>query len=177
MTRFAVWTLGADRPGIVAGVTGALFEQGCNLADCSMTILAGNFAMVLIVECPPGVDAVVLEETLTAPAAAFDLGVAVRELHNEQASRSGAPHVVSVYGADRPGIVHHVSSLLAEAGVNITDLETRVIGDVADPVYAMLLEVTVPATMSVDELEARLRALAEELGVDASLHTADADVL
>lgn len=177
MNRFAVWALGADQPGIVAGVTGALFEQGCNLSDCSMTILAGNFAMVLVVDGPPDADAATIEEALCAPVAAFDLGVAVRALQEEHPSLTGAPHVVSVYGADRPGIVHHVASLLAEAGVNITDLETRVIGDAADPVYAMLLEVTVPSPLRVDELAARLRELADELGVDATVHATDADVL
>ncbi len=50
MTRCVVWTLGADRPGIAAAVTGPLLELGGNLEDCSMTILSGQFAMVLVVE-------------------------------------------------------------------------------------------------------------------------------
>ncbi|MCZ7525138.1 MAG: ACT domain-containing protein [Acidimicrobiia bacterium] len=176
--RFAVWALGVDRPGIVAAVTGALFEQGGNLSDCSMTILSGHFAMVLVVEAPPDVDVGSLEEALAAPAAAFDLGVAVRPIRDEDRPvGGGAPFVVSVYGADKPGIVHHVSALLAESGVNITDLETRRIGDPDDPVYAMLLEVVLPASLAPDELRAALSEAAEELGVDASLHEAEADVL
>jgi glycine cleavage system transcriptional repressor len=85
--------------------------------------------------------------------------------------------VVSVYGADHPGIVHHVSGMLAELRVNITDLTTRVIGNPDAPVYAMLLEVTLPAELDVDELARRLRELAEQLGVDTSVHAADADIL
>ncbi|MFN8035662.1 MAG: ACT domain-containing protein [Acidimicrobiia bacterium] len=176
MTKFAVWTLGVDRPGIVASVTGALFEEGCNLADCSMTILAGNFAMVLIVDAPAGAGDADLAQVLAVPAAAFDLGVAVRAIGTEAVVPEGEPFVVSVYGADRPGIVHHVAAALADLNVNIRDLETRVIGD-APPVYAMLLEVSVPEGVSPDEVAARLRELADTLGVDATLHPSDADVL
>jgi glycine cleavage system transcriptional repressor len=177
MTKFAVWTLGADRPGIVASVTGALFEHGCNLSDCSMTILAGNFAMVLVVEGPDALGAADLEQALAVPAAAFDLGVAVRVIGADEQVQSGAPFVVSVYGADRPGIVHHVATALADVGVNIRDLETRVIGDASEPVYAMLLEVSLPAHVTADDVADRLRELAAELGVDATLHPSDADVL
>lgn len=176
MPNFAVWTLGVDRPGIVAGVTGALFEQGCNLADCSMTILAGHFAMVLIVEADADADVASLEEALSAPAVAFDLGVSVRELVDQGHVSDGDDYVVSVYGADKPGIVHHVATVLAEANVNITDLETRCVGDPADPVYAMLLEVTLPAGVSAPDVTQRLHRMGAELGVDTSLHPADVDV-
>ena len=49
---------------------------------------------------------------------------------------------MSVYGVDHPGIVHAVSRRLAERGVSITDLETRLVGGAdGEPVYAMMLEV------------------------------------
>src|SRR5438094_166616 len=52
--HFAVSAVGADRPGIVAAVTGAFLEHGCNLEDTSMTILRGHFAMMLVVAAPEG---------------------------------------------------------------------------------------------------------------------------
>jgi len=178
MSEFAVWALGADRPGIVAAVTGGLFQLGGNLLDTSMTILSGHFAMMLLVDAPDGIDEAQIEQSLAAPAAAFDLVVAARAVAPGTTDEpEGDPHVVAVYGADRPGIVHHVASLLAEHSVNITDLTTRVIGETAEPVYAMLLEVTLPAGMETEDLAAPLRALAAELGVDASVHLADADIL
>mgnify|MGYP001585611441 CR=1 FL=1 len=53
----------------------------------------------------------------------------------------------------------------------------RVIGDPGDPVYAMLLEVTLPGSVDHDHLEAELGALAEELCVESNLHPADVDIL
>ena len=89
----------------------------------------------------------------------------------------GEPYIVSVYGSDHPGIVHRIATVLADASVNITDVNTRIIGEDEEPVYAMLLEVTLPRSLDPKELDSRLQAMATELGVDASLHPADADVL
>jgi glycine cleavage system transcriptional repressor len=176
VTEFAVWALGADRPGIVAAVTGVLFHKGCNLKDCSMTILSRHFAMMLLVEAPVDLATVELEAALAAVTS--DLTLTVREL-GEGASLvvEGEPYIVSVYGSDHPGIVYRVASVLADASVNITDVNTRVIGEEDEPVYAMLLEVTLPRSLDPDELEKRIQVVAADIGVDASLHPADTDVL
>ncbi len=78
MTHFAVAAVGADRPGIVAAVTRVFVDHGCNLEDSSMTILRGQFAMMLVVDAPEGVGVAELEEALAAPAADLDLVVTVR---------------------------------------------------------------------------------------------------
>jgi len=173
-----VWALGADQPGIVAAVTGALFERGGNLRDTSMTILSGHFAMMLLVDAPDGLDESEIEQALAPAASTFDLVVAARRVDPDAVGDAAVPsHVVAVYGADRPGIVHRVTSALAEVGVNITDVNTRVIGDASEPVYAMLLEVVLPAGADAAAVDDRLRALARDLGVETSMHAADPDIL
>jgi glycine cleavage system transcriptional repressor len=49
MHELAVTAIGQDRPGIVAAVTKVLHERGGNLEDSAMTILGGQFAIVLLV--------------------------------------------------------------------------------------------------------------------------------
>jgi glycine cleavage system transcriptional repressor len=177
VAHYAVSAVGADRPGIVAAVTGVFLDHGCNLEDTSMTILRGHFAMMLVVAAPDGLEQGALEAALAGPAADFELVVAVRAIDDTvPSSPEGEPWTVSVYGADRPGIVHRVASQLADDGVNIVDLSTRVIGDPDRPVYAMILEVTLPAGGAVS-LQARLADLAADLGVECSLHPSEADIL
>ena len=176
--EFVVWVMGADRPGIVAAVSRVLYDMGCNLEDCSMTVLSRHFAMVTLAQGPDDLDAPTLEAALREAPSCGDLTVAVRDA-GEGASvvAEGEPYIVSVYGADRPGIVYGISSVLAEAGVNITDVNTRVIGEEDESVYAMLLEVTLPRDLDPKELDAPLQAKATELGVDASVHPAGAEIL
>jgi glycine cleavage system transcriptional repressor len=178
LSHFAVSAIGADRPGIVAAVTGVLVERGCNLEDTSMSILRGHFAMMLVVSAPAGESAASLEAAVGGATSELELVVVVRPLDEEvHRSPAGDAWTVSVYGADRPGIVHRVSTVLARAGVNIVDLTTRVIGDESNPVYAMFLDVSVPPAVDPGELTARLDALAAELGVSCTAHPADADIL
>ena len=178
MSHYAVSAVGADRPGIVAAVTGVFLEHGCNLEDTSMTILRGHFAMMLVVAAPDGLEQKALEHALSGPASDFELVVAVRAIDDDiPRSPEGDAWTVSVYGADRPGIVHRVASELADNGVNIVDLSTRVIGDAERPVYAMILEVTLPAGADVTTLQSRLAGLAGDLGVECSLHPSEADIL
>jgi glycine cleavage system transcriptional repressor len=178
VAHVVVIAVGADRPGIVASVTGVLVQHGCNLEDTSMTILRGHFTMMLVVETPPDGDREALREGLTAAAAAVDVSLSVMPIEEGVTeSPPGDPWTVSVYGADRPGIVYGVASLLARLGINITDLTTRVAGTSDQPVYAMVLEVTIPPGVHPRELGTGLQALAGELGVEHSLHPSDADIL
>src|ERR1700722_2045571 len=80
MPRFALSALGVDVPGIVAAVSGALGDQGCNLEDSTMTILQGHFAILLVITAPEGTTAADLEAALDASAKQFDLVIAVRPL-------------------------------------------------------------------------------------------------
>ena len=179
MAHFAVTAVGADRPGIVAAVTGAFAAHGCNLEDSSMTILRGQFAMMLVVDAPAGVGAEQLQSALAGPAADLDLVVTVRPAAEPApaADPDLVSWTVSVYGADHPGIVHGLTSLLAERSVNIVDLSTRVIGTDEDPVYTMVLEVTLPPGGDPRQLERDLEAKAGELGVTCRLHPSEADIL
>lgn len=180
MSLFALTVLGVDRPGIVAAVSGVLTDEGCNLEDTSMTILRGHFAMMLVVESGRPRAAAELESALGGVATALDLVVAVRpvpDVAHTGLARGDTDWTVAVYGADHPGIVSRVASLLADHSANIVDLSTRIIGEADRPVYAMVLEVTLPASADVDGLTRNLQALASELGVSCSLHPSEADIL
>lgn len=170
----AITVIGEDRPGIVAGVTKSLYEAGCNLEDVSSTILRGHFAMMLIVGAPEGMEASDLQERLSEVARALDLTVSVRPVQAVDADIPIATHMVSVYGADRPGIVYRVAEVLAGVGVNVTDLNSRMIGTPEDPVYALMLEVAVPGER---DLIADLQGVRDELGVEVTVHPIDADLL
>lgn len=169
----AVTVVGVDRPGIVAAITRVLFERGCNLEDVSSTILRGHFSMMLVVSTPDDVDPIVLEEELGRAGAELGLIVTVRPVETASSDVTPPTHMISVYGADQPGIVFRVAESLAAAGANITDLTSRVIGEPNAPVYAVMLEVALPAGVDPESL----RSLQGDLDVDVSIHPVDADVL
>jgi glycine cleavage system transcriptional repressor len=178
VAHVAVTALGADRPGIVAAVTGVLMRHGGNLEDTAMTNLGGHFAMMLVVEVPEAETAVALERSLVEEVGGLGLTVAVRPIELAPGEvPGGEPWAVSLYGADRPGIVHAVAQKLADHGANIVDLSTRVIGPGPDHAYVLLLELSLPPHADAEALGRELDALAGELGVEIHLRPDDADVL
>jgi glycine cleavage system transcriptional repressor len=167
MAQLAVTAVGADRPGIIARVTGVLLQHGGNLEDSSMTILGGQFAIALLVATDSSANE--LEQALADATGDLGLLVSVREVG--PGSHSPAPtHMLSVYGADRPGIVHGIAQVLADQRVNVTDLTTRVL-EGERPVYAMMLEISLPDGVSQEALAAALRADVAE--VEVSLRALD----
>jgi predicted amino acid-binding ACT domain protein len=174
-TRTFVLSLtGPDRPGIVAAVTGVLAGRGVNLEDAEMAILRGHFAVVLVLAATDDVDADALRAELEEAGASIPLEtVSFTEVPALATAPAEPSHAITVYGADHPGIVHAVTKALAESGVNIVGLTTRVAGDI----YAMLLEVALPAGLDEAGVEEALSTVGAEQGVDVSMRAIDADVL
>lgn len=171
MPALAVTAVGADRPGIIARVTGVLLEHEGNLEDSSMTILGGHFAIMLLVETET--EPALLEAALAQATRDLGLVVTVRPVGAGSTSPP-ATHILSVYGADRPGIVHAVATILADHAVNVTDVTTRVLQG-EKPVYAMMLEVSLPPELDAGALVAELRESPVLVGVEVSIHPIDAE--
>ncbi len=178
--RWVVTALGNDRPGIVAGVTKVLYDLGCNLEDSAMTRLEGEFAIMLIFSTPTRVREEPLRKAFNPMAKRLKLAVHLKPLSPQEARSPrvrGRQYLISVYGADKPGIVFRMSDLLARDGVNITDVHThRSRGD-GPSLYAMLLEIEVPGQHPLAALEQRLKRTARRLGVEVSLRPSEAHVL
>jgi glycine cleavage system transcriptional repressor len=77
--------------------------------------------------------------------------------------------LISVYGADKPGIIYPVVRELGDRQVNITDLNTKLVGPPERPVYVMMIEAVLPPGLDMEKLSARLNDLKEELQVDISI--------
>jgi glycine cleavage system transcriptional repressor len=172
MPAVAVTVVGHDGPGVIAGVTRVLADLGGNLEDSSMTLLRGHFAMTLIVDAD--VEPTDIEAALAPVTAPRGLVVSARTLPPEDREGArGTHHLLTVHGSDRPGIVSAITELIASRGGNITDLTTRLAGDL----YVLIGEVDLPPDIDPDALAQQLAEVAGRLGVEASLRVAEADLL
>jgi glycine cleavage system transcriptional repressor len=172
VTLHAITVLGHDRPGIIAEATAALGRLGLNLEDSTMTLLRGHFAMMLVCRGDAGQREV--EAALARLTEGGDLDVAVRVVpEGTHAGPVGSTYVLTVHGADRTGIVSSVVARVAEVGGNVTDLTTRLAGDL----YLLVAEVDLPPVVDVTALEVALHDTAADLGVEATLRPWESDDL
>ncbi len=154
MADLTLNVIGADQPGIVAAVTGALVDVGGNVAACRAALLSGSFAMVLAVSVPDDVTPEDVEAALVPTAAALGLTIDANVCPHEGPDEQGERCVVSVYGADRPGIVHDAAGALAELGAGIVDLTSSLVGD--PPIFILGMEVILPGGVTLGRVESVL---------------------
>ena len=164
--------LGRERPGIVAAITGVLFDIDCNIRDSTMTILAGEFAMILVVDLPGNTEPAMLEQALADVQRRFDLGVFIKRLGEEEVRYSPVPGTknwaVTIYGGDRKGMLHHVASLMARKGISITELKTKVLGGL-EGAGIISMKVVAPAEAELPEIRSQLHDVATRFGVEVSI--------
>lgn len=171
----AITAVGSDRPGIVASITEALLALGGNLADCRAALLRGSFAVVVAAALPDDVTDDALRAALAERTGDLGLGVWIGPADAPAAGGHRERCVISVYGADHPGIVAAVSRALADRSVNIVDLSSRVVGDPA--LYVLGLEVELPDGMEPEALRAALEPVARAQGVELSVEAEAEGVL
>ena len=177
MPQFALSAIGRDRPGIVAEVTRALLGHSLNITDSQMAVLSGHFTMMLVVTAPEGTDVDLVQEELARTRDRLSLdALSFSPLGDAEPGSVAVPsHIVTVYGVDHPGIVHAVSARLAARAVNVTDLETRLVGEAS--LYAMVLEVALPAGVEPEALRAMLDEVGAEQGVEVTVRALEPDVM
>jgi glycine cleavage system transcriptional repressor len=171
MKKTAVFVLGPDRPGIIASVAKALFEQGCNLEDVSQTILQSQFVGIFIATLPDTLEA---EDLLTSLWDTLDpLGLFVHLTLLKKPvvlpHPPGEPFVITTIGPDKPGLVAGVTDVLARHEVNITNLKAVFRGDEQHPEYFMIYEVEVPLSVEHDVFRTALYERAQALGLEINL--------
>ena len=127
MQELVITAVGPDRPGLIGKLTAPLYELSANVADSRMVNLRGQFALILLVEIPPGTDERV-EGQLRKVADELGLTVSFRGQEAGEAKAPttvGVPYRLCTYAMDQPGLVHRITDLLQRHGINVEELTTR----------------------------------------------------
>jgi glycine cleavage system transcriptional repressor len=159
---------GKDRPGIVAHITHALYEGGCNLGEASMMRLGTSFTIMMMVQHEGNVKS--LQHLLETEADSLGLHMHIDHIEGGLHQHHQPDVRITVYGADRAGIVAHVTTALAEAGLDILDLASDVGGTEQEPIYIMHIEGR--AQQGVESLKSALDIVKQD-GIEAQLTPID----
>lgn len=175
MNEYLVITaIGADRPGIVDDLSRILLEKHLNIEDSRMSVLGGEFAIILMVSGAPDAIKQVqdqqqsLEQTL-------QLNLLIKSTSGRAASADTIPYEIKVVGMDHPGIVNRLARFLSQHSINIDDLETESYpaAHTGTPMFAVEMMVDIPSQLATSQLKADFMALCEELNLDAEFTSVD----
>lgn len=116
-----------DRPGLVAAITGRLFEIGANLGDTSFAMLGQGAEFTSVCELPAAIAAAEVHSDLAALPELKDAKVSVQpfELDAAHGPQGRITHRIVVSGGDRPGLVARLSEVFGEFKANIVRLDAQ----------------------------------------------------
>ncbi len=171
MATLVLTAIGDDRSGLVSALSGVIADHGGSWERSQMARLAGKFAGIVLVEVPDDRAEALIQELGPLGTQGL-LDVTVERVRDEVPSDAAVTRLsLELVGADRPGIVHDISRVLAARQVSIEELRT--VTREAPMAGGMLFEATAtllaPPSVPLADLKAVLEELANELMVDLSL--------
>lgn len=148
-----------DRTGLVAAITGHLFDVGANLADTSFAMLGSGAEFTSVCDLPTDVGAAELEATLAALPELQGARLSVRPFEMEAAPGplGRITHRIVLSGGDRPGLLARLSEVFGQFNANIVRLDAQRVPE--QGLYVTRLSVSIP-----DRAEACLNTVSNTAG-------------
>jgi len=167
---YVISAVGQDQPGLVHSVAKVLGAMHINIVDMDARAVRGHFMMFLVVDLSTSKSTFSeLNERLEPAREHFNLGLHIQPYEAGRRKANKTMVVITVMGADRPGIVAGLTNLLANYELNIEAMKMIARGEY----IAMEAAVDISDMDSSVRLRRELRKFADYTGLDVSLRDED----
>ncbi len=165
--------LGHDRPGIVDKLSRAILDNDCNIVDTRMTVLGGEFALLMLLSGNWNAIAK-MERGIAALGEQLELTIISRRTESSRQREHLLPYSVNVVALDHPGIVHQIANFFSVQNINIRDLYTDIYyaPHTGTPMFTLSMTVDVPANIHIATLREQFLMFCDELNLDGVLEPA-----
>lgn len=168
--KLVITALGKDRPGIVNELSNTLFTHNLNIEDSRMSVLGGEFAILLLVTGEEQAITSFINKKQDAETA-LGMTLTVKTTEAATPTQTLLPYDVEVISIDYPGIVHKLTSFFSGREVNIVDLETDryAAPHTGTPMFSLQMTIGIPATTNIAALRDEFYRMCDELNLDAKI--------
>jgi glycine cleavage system transcriptional repressor len=165
----ALTAAGDDKVGLVEAFSAKITETGCNIEESRMTVLGGQFAILMLVSGPWNALSK-LENQLEPLGKQLGLTIVHKRTREKERREPTLPYHVEVVALDNPGIVHKLSSFFARYGINIEELSTDTYPapHTGTQMFSVHMEVGVPASSHISTLRGDFFDYCDDLNLDAT---------
>jgi glycine cleavage system transcriptional repressor len=160
--------VGTNRPGLVQSFSKAIKDYGCNIVDSRMTVMGGEFAMILLLSGTW--DAIAkIENMLPRLEENLNLTIISKRTEARKKVANFIPYAVEVVSIDHPGIVHDIAQFFSSRNINIEDMYTGnyAAAHTGAPMCSLHMTVSVPTHMSIATLRGEFMDFCDQLNLDA----------
>ena len=169
MSSFLVISaLGEDRPGLVSSLSDIILNAGCNIEDSRMSILGGEFALIMLVSGAWN-NIAKLEDSLPAAQEKLNLVINSKRTEERNLTKKEIPYSVEVVSLDHPGIVYQITGFFSQREINIHDMYTTShrAAHTGSPMFTLSMTIEIPAATHISSLRDQFMDFCDELNLDA----------
>jgi len=143
-------------------------DSGCNIADSRMTVLGGEFAVLLLVTGNWN-NLAKLENQCHTMQDQLGMTLHIKRTEPRPAEGDFLPYGVDVVSLDHPGIVHNLASFFSQRNINIQDLSTSTYAaaHTGTQMFAVHMVLDVPASSHIATLREEFLDFCDRLNLDA----------
>jgi len=169
----AITAIGEDRPGIVNELTEFLHSAHLNIEDSRMSILGGEFAIILLVSGDRAAIESVTQQKDSLESS-LNLNLLIRKTASKSASDELISYKINVEGMDNPGIVHKLTRYLSQHSINIVNMQTSSshAAHTGTPVFTVNMLVDIPVNKNIQQIQEEFGLLCDDLNMDADFSPA-----
>jgi len=160
--------LGEDRPGLVSELSETILNTGCNIEDSRMSILGGEFALIMMVSGAWN-NIAKLEDLLPVSQEKLGLIITGRRTESRKLTKQEVPYSIEVVSLDHPGIVQQIADFFSKREINIHDMYTgsHRAAHTGSPMFTLSMTIEVPAATHISTLRDQFMEFCDELNLDA----------
>ncbi len=165
-----ITAIGADRSGIVNELTEVLLNTGLNIEDSRMSVLGGEFAVMLLVTGDKtAVESIKQQQKSLSDSLKLNILIKPTTSDNSNNSHKYTRYRITVEGMDNPGIVHKLARYLSQHSINIVNMQTDSshAPHTGTPVFTVNILVDIPGEHNIEQVKNDFIILCDELNMDA----------
>ena len=168
--KLVITALGQDRPGIVNELSSTLFSHELNIEDSRMSVLGGEFAILLLVTGSEQSLSRFIDNKQEAEAS-LNMTLTIKTTESPESTHSQIPYDVEVISVDYPGIVHKLTHFFSDQNINIVDLSTDryAAPHTGTPMFALQMTIGIPSETNIAGLRDNFLNMCDELNLDAKI--------
>lgn len=162
--------LGQDKLGIVDKLSGAILEYHGNIIDSRMSIMGGEFAIMLMVSGKWNV-ITKIEDNITSLGESLGLQLITKRTTQQNPQANLLPYTVEGVCVDQPGIVHKVAGFFSAKNINIQSLSTEhyAAPHTGTPLFSLRMEIDIQNDISIPSLREEFLDFSDAMNFDAIL--------
>jgi len=160
---------GEDKVGLVDRLTSRIAESGGNIEESRMTVLGGQFALIMLVAGPWHALSK-LESQLGTLGKQLGLTIVHERTHKRERGKPAIPYSVEVVAMDHPGIVHSLAAFFSRNRINIEELQTSTYPapHTGTSMFSVVMTLGIPTDVHIATLRGDFLDYCDDLNLDAT---------